>query len=137
MPLVVLALLVGCASDDDIARVEDAPPAVPAVPAPTLDRRLVGDWRTKPKLGQLGVTVLRYSFYADGTFDSEVELRSMKLPEPLKAKGTYRTEGEQIRFRSTSNVGQGERSQSSTYRFDGTDLILVERDGDEFVLERQ
>jgi hypothetical protein len=139
--LLALLLAAGCAGDgarpgvDDLAEAHAT--AAPRPAAPTLDDRLVGDWETDPTLSQLGVTVVRYTFRADGTFASETELRSMKLPEPLRAKGTYRIDGDQIRFASTTNVGKGTSSTRSTYRFDGVHLVLVERDGDEFVLKRR
>ncbi len=93
--------------------------------------RLVGDWATEPTLGQLGVTVVRTSFAADGTFASELDFESIPSPNPLRTVGTFRVSGDRVLF--TTSV----KTTSATFHFDEDALVLDEGNDQIYVFTRR
>jgi len=134
--LFVCACFVSACAGDGAATTDPRLSELPSAMSPALGGvsrsgpSVVGNWETEPTLGQLGVGVVRYTFRADGTFSAEMELRSMNLPEPLRNSGSYVIDGDEIRFSRA-------RSSVATFSFEGDKLVLVERDGDRFVLHRR
>lgn len=136
-----MLLVAGCGTDtaskSKQPESEPVPPprAVPAAPA--LDERLFGDWKTEPTPGQLGVIVIRQTFRADGTFHSEAELQSAQPTHIMSAKGTYRVDGDQIRFHATETTAGRTMRTRSKYAFDGEQLVITDQSGDVFTMTRQ
>ena len=86
------------------------------------DTRLIGNWETDNTLGQLGESITRYAFAADGTFEVSVTLIQTK--QILSAEGTYRTEGNTLIL-----SGPNEETRS-TYSFED-DLLIIDEGNDE------
>ena len=93
------------------------------------DPKLIGDWETDRTLGQLGESITRYTFRANGSY--EVSTTLIQARQELSAAGDFRTEGN--RLIDTGPNGTNE----STYSFDGETLIIEEADGDIFRLKRK
>lgn len=90
---------------------------------------VVGSWRSKEFLSQVGPTVVSYGFGADGTYTTETVFR-MLPDQPLRMRGTYRVEGGRITM-----TGDGHASEM-TVDWEGPDLVLTERNGDRYKLSR-
>ena len=118
--LVLVSCAAGCASH----------PADSGEPAQAIESSdLVGEWETEPTPGQFGVTVVQYSFTADGRFECRAGFASVM--KPMATAGSYELVGDQLRL--TTPI----KTSTATVHLEDGILVLKDSGGEIFKLARK